>query len=106
GAQSEWSTTPIAKDRSNGGARRKANPVGSFSGLGLGMQLGRDSPAGGLPGRPLKSGGTQFRLRLANYAELEEALARLRQAGVAIREMEVQPPDLEEVFLRLTGRGS
>ena len=28
------------------------------------------------------------------------------EAGVGIREMEVHPPDLEEVFLRLTGRGS
>ena len=37
---------------------------------------------------------------------LEEALVGLRQAGVAIREMEVHPPDLEEVFLRLTGRAS
>jgi hypothetical protein len=38
--------------------------------------------------------------------DLEAALARLRQAGVTIREMEVHPPDLEEVFLRLTGRPS
>ena len=70
------------------------------------MHLDRDALPAGLPGRLLEAEGTQFRLRLANYAELEEALARLRQAGVAIREMEVQPPDLEEVFLRLTGRGS
>ena len=82
------------------------NLLGSFSGLELRMHLDRDALPAGLPGRLLEAEGTQFRLRLANYAELEEALARLRQAGVAIREMEVQPPDLEEVFLRLTGRGS
>jgi hypothetical protein len=31
---------------------------------------------------------------------------RLREGGVKIHEMELQPPDLEEVFVRLTGRGS
>src|SRR5438876_11265202 len=82
------------------------NLLETFSGLELRMHLDRDALPAGLPGRLLEAEGTQFRLRLANYAELEEALARLRQAGVAIREMEVQPPDLEEVFLRLTGRGS
>ena len=34
----------------------------------------------------------------------EHALARLREAGVRIIEMEVHPPDLEDVFLRLTGK--
>jgi ABC-2 type transport system ATP-binding protein len=82
------------------------NLLGSFSGLELRLHLDRDALPAGLPGRLLEAEGAQFRLRLANYAELEEALARLRQARVAIREMEVHPPDLEEVFLRLTGRGS
>jgi len=82
------------------------NLLGSFSGLELRMHLDRDALPAGLPGTLLGADGAQFRLRLANYAELEEALARLRQAGVAIHEMELHPPDLEEVFLRLTGRGS
>ena len=82
------------------------NLLGSFSGLELRMHLDRDALPAGLPGTLLGADGAQFRLRLANYAELEEALARLRQSGVAIHEMEVHPPDLEEVFLRLTGRGS
>jgi hypothetical protein len=30
----------------------------------------------------------------------------LREAGVKIIEMELQPPDLEDVFLRLTGNMS
>ena len=47
-----------------------------------------------------------FKLRLGSYRELEEALARLREAGVTIIEMELHPPDLEEVFLRITGRAS
>ena len=67
------------------------NLLGSFSGLEL---------------RVVTEEGGEQRLRLASYLELEEALARLRRAGVTIREMEVHPPDLEEVFLRLTGRAS
>jgi hypothetical protein len=60
----------------------------------------------GFPGRVISADGGEFRLRLANYRELEDALVGLRHAGVAIREMEVSPPDLEEVFLRLTGKAS
>ncbi|HYL87130.1 MAG TPA: ABC transporter ATP-binding protein [Burkholderiales bacterium] len=67
------------------------NLLGSFSGLEL---------------RVVTEEGGEQRLRLASYLELEQALARLRRAGVTIREMEVHPPDLEEVFLRLTGRAS
>jgi ABC-2 type transport system ATP-binding protein len=80
------------------------NLLGSFSGLELRLHLDRDTLPGALPGRVLDADGARFRLRLANHLELEEALARLRKAGVTIREMEVHPPDLEEVFLRLTGR--
>ena len=82
------------------------NLLGSFSGLEVRLHLDRDGLPAGLPGRVLAADGTQFRLRLANPADLEAALARLREAGVTIREMEVHPPDLEEVFLRLTGRPS
>jgi len=35
---------------------------------------------------------------------LEDGLARLREAGMKVIEMELQPPDLEDVFLRLTGK--
>jgi hypothetical protein len=33
-------------------------------------------------------------------------LAKLREARVEIVEMELQPPDLEDVFLRITGRNA
>jgi ABC-2 type transport system ATP-binding protein len=82
------------------------NLLGSFSGLELRLHLERASLPVGIPGRVVEADGAHFRLRLATYRELEEALAHLREAGVAIREMEVHPPDLEEVFLRLTGRTS
>jgi ABC-2 type transport system ATP-binding protein len=46
--------------------------------------------------------GRQFTLELASYAELEGRLARLRAEGVEIADLELERPDLEQVFLRLT----
>ena len=45
-----------------------------------------------------------FTLRLEDFQQLERVLAGLRRAGVAIREFELQPPDLEEVFVRIMNR--
>lgn len=45
--------------------------------------------------------GEVFRLTLRNYAELETLLAALREAGVAVKDLEVTKPDLEDVFLEL-----
>ncbi|MNC99576.1 hypothetical protein D3C83_179100 [compost metagenome] len=45
-----------------------------------------------------------FTLSLRDYAELEELLHQLRAARVTIRELELDPPDLEEVFLRVMER--
>ena len=46
--------------------------------------------------------GKQFTLELSGYEELETQLARLRQSGVEIADLELDRPDLEQVFLRLT----
>ncbi|MBV9188979.1 MAG: ABC transporter ATP-binding protein, partial [Betaproteobacteria bacterium] len=80
--------------------------LGTFSGLELRLHIDRTELPSGVPGRIVSADAGDFRLRLANYRELEDALVGLRQAGVAIRAMEVSPPDLEEVFLRLTGKAS
>jgi ABC-2 type transport system ATP-binding protein len=48
--------------------------------------------------------GERSAIKLRDYAELESALRRLRDEGVPMHDIEVQPPDLEEVFLRLTAR--
>jgi hypothetical protein len=42
-------------------------------------------------------------LQLRDYAELESLLATLKRDGVALSELVVHPPDLEEVFLRVMG---
>jgi len=44
-------------------------------------------------------------LALPSYQALEPMLAQLREAGVAVLEMELLQADLEEVFLRVVGRG-
>jgi ABC-2 type transport system ATP-binding protein len=81
------------------------NLLQSLPGLQLRLRLERETLPERFPGQVLSREGTLFALRLAGTRELEEALARLREAGIGIVELELQPPDLEEVFLRLTGRG-
>ena len=48
--------------------------------------------------------GRWYTLELSGYAELEPQLGRLRQAGVEIIDLEIDRPDLEEVFLRVMER--
>ncbi len=48
--------------------------------------------------------GRQFTLELSGYGDLEPQLARLREAGVEIADLELDRPDLEEVFLKVMGK--
>jgi len=80
------------------------NLLDTFSGLFLRLRLATDVLPAALSGRELVHDGDRFTLKLRDHAELGEVLLKLRDAGVAIRELDVQPPDLEEVFLRLMGR--
>ena len=79
------------------------NLLARFSGMQLKLRLDRAA----LPEDPgvtvLAADGERFTLRLRDYAALESLLHRLRELGVQIQEFELAPPDLEEVFLRLTG---
>jgi ABC-2 type transport system ATP-binding protein len=77
----------------------------SFSGSKLRLHLDRTTELPpGIPGEVLARDGGTFTLKLDGYAAVEAVLARLREANVHIVEMEVEPHDLEEVFLRLTGK--
>jgi ABC-2 type transport system ATP-binding protein len=42
-----------------------------------------------------------YRLALRDYAEVERVIAELRSAGIAIQELEVLQPDLEEIFVQI-----
>ena len=46
--------------------------------------------------------GSRHLLQIEGYAQLERELARLRESGVEIADIEIERPDLERVFLRLT----
>ena len=46
--------------------------------------------------------GRQHVLQIENHAALERELARLTAQGVEIADLELERPDLEDVFLRLT----
>jgi ABC-2 type transport system ATP-binding protein len=82
------------------------NLLESFSGLELRLRLDREVLPPAFPGTLVSSDKSFFVVKLEDYRQLEDALVSLRQDGVKIHEMELQPPDLEEVFVRLTGRGS
>jgi ABC-2 type transport system ATP-binding protein len=42
-----------------------------------------------------------YRLALSDYSEVERVIAELRAAGIAIHELEVMLPDLEEIFVQI-----
>jgi ABC-2 type transport system ATP-binding protein len=46
--------------------------------------------------------GTQHAFQIEGYAQLERELARLRSQGVELADLELERPDLEQVFLELT----
>ena len=80
------------------------NLLESFSGLHLKMRLDRETLPGGHSFKVLAQDGDLFTLRLDDFAEIEHVLARLREAGTVVTEFELQPPDLEEVFVRIMNR--
>ena len=77
------------------------NLLENFSGVVLKLRLDREILPEGLGAEVLASEAGHFTLRLRDFAALEDVLRRLRDAGAAIREMELEPPDLEDVFLRV-----
>ncbi|TAK42101.1 MAG: ABC transporter ATP-binding protein [Betaproteobacteria bacterium] len=81
------------------------NLLEKFSGLELRIRLDREALPDGSGVTVLAAEGGRFTLRLRDYTELEALLHRLRGAGAAIREFELAPPDLEEVFLRVMAAG-
>jgi ABC-2 type transport system ATP-binding protein len=82
------------------------NLLATFSGLTLKLGLGGGELPEALLPRVASREGARVALRLDDYTELEQVLGGLRQAGLAITEFELQPPDLEEVFLRVMARHS
>ena len=70
----------------------------------LKLRLDRDTLPDGLAADVLPAEGDRFVLRLRDYNALEQVLHRVRETGAAIKELELEPPDLEDVFLRVMER--
>jgi ABC-2 type transport system ATP-binding protein len=81
-----------------------ANLLKSFSGSQLKLRLKAGALPAAFPGQVVERDGLLFSIKMANHGQIEAGLKLLRETGVEIVEMELQPPDLEDVFLRLTGR--
>jgi len=79
------------------------NLLGSLTGCRVWLKLAGYLPATLLP-QVIEQKDGDYLLALPSYQALEPMLAELRVAGVAVQEMTLQQPDLEEVFLRLVGR--
>jgi ABC-2 type transport system ATP-binding protein len=80
------------------------NLLETFSGVVLRLRLDRPMLPAGLPAECLASDGSHFTLRLRDYNALGEVLNGLRDAGARVEELELEAPDLEEVFLRVMER--
>ena len=79
------------------------NLLGRLTGCRVSLKLAGELPASLLP-YVIEQRDRTFLLTLPSYQALEPMLAVLRIAGVAVQEMTLQQPDLEEVFLRMVGR--
>jgi len=77
------------------------NLLENFSGLVLKIRIDRNMLPDGLAAEVLSAEDGRFALRLRDYNALEQVLHRVRESGAAIRELELVPPDLEDVFLRV-----
>jgi ABC-2 type transport system ATP-binding protein len=80
------------------------NLLETFSGLVLKLRTDRDTLPAGLQAEVLSPEEGRFVLRLRDYDALEQVLHRIRETGAAIKELELEPPDLEDVFLRVMRR--
>jgi ABC-2 type transport system ATP-binding protein len=77
------------------------NLLETFSGAVLKLRLDGARLPDGLPAEVIGGEEGRYTLRLRGYDAIEPVLRRLREAGVAVLELELEPPDLEEVFLRV-----
>jgi len=63
---------------------------------------GHGNGNGGAGKRP----GSSYSLRVNEYAEVEQILARLRESGAVIDDMQLQQADLEDIFLQIMDKGT
>lgn len=79
------------------------NLLNSIAGCRVRLRLSGELP-GALSEQLMERTGDDYLLSLPSYPALETVLARLREANVAVLEMNLQQPDLEEVFLQVVAK--
>ena len=80
------------------------NLLANFSGSSVKLRLLPDRLPPALAGLETPGVAGYHTLSLPNYEVLETVMHELRAAGVAVREMEMLQPDLEEVFVKIMAR--
>ncbi|MDE2310029.1 MAG: ABC transporter ATP-binding protein [Betaproteobacteria bacterium] len=79
------------------------NLLNSVAGFRVRLKLAGGLPAALLP-QVIEQEDDGCLLALPSYQALEQVLAQLREASVAVHEMALQQADLEDVFLQVVGR--
>ena len=79
------------------------NLLNTIVGCRVSLKLVGSLPAALLP-QMIEQTDNNYLLTLPSYQALETVLAELRMAGVAVQEMSLQQPDLEDVFLQVVGK--
>ncbi len=82
------------------------NLLRQFSGHALSVRLAGDAalPAGLAALATAQADGV-WQLQLPDFSAVEQVLASLREAGLAVEDMRLSPPDLEEAFVRVMQKG-
>jgi ABC-2 type transport system ATP-binding protein len=80
------------------------NLLTTFSGSSVRLRLLPDRLPVALEGLETAGEAGYHTLSLPNYEALETVMHELRAAGIAVREMEMLQPDLEEVFVKIMAR--
>ncbi len=79
------------------------NLLNTIVGCRVSLKLVGSLPAALLP-QMIEQTDNSYLLALPSYQALETVLAELRLADVAVQEMSLQQPDLEDVFLQVVGK--
>ncbi len=79
------------------------NLLNTIVGCRVSLKLVGSLPAALLP-QMIEQADSSYLLELPSCQALETVLAELRMAGVAVQEMSLKQPDLEDVFLQVVGK--
>lgn len=82
------------------------NLIKSIQGLTVQMRLSCEKLPAALQSWPTSSSEGFHYFKMENYPQIELLLAMLRQENIQVLEMQLQQPDLEEVFVKIMGAQS